>query len=162
MKRILYATDGSISSLKAVNMVNHLLCAWPDAELHVVYVSDPGMARMDEITDTEREYEERRAREIEKMARDEWFRTSDHKERMYFKHLYGPIALTIGLYAEEHIMDLIVLGSRAQGQPDPLLTGSVSHGVLYCTHVPVLVVKDWNPAEGQTHDAVSATLSQGG
>lgn len=52
----------------------------------------------------------------------------------------GPVARSILAFAEQHGVDLIVVGSRGAGTVDQYLLGSVSHKVTSVAECPVLVV----------------------
>lgn len=52
----------------------------------------------------------------------------------------GPVARGIVSFAEEHQVDLIVLGTRGLGSVENYLLGSVSHKVTGTAGCPVLVV----------------------
>ena len=52
----------------------------------------------------------------------------------------GPVARGIVQFAEEHGVDLIVLGTRGLGSVEEYLLGSVSHKVTGTAPCPVLVV----------------------
>ncbi len=52
----------------------------------------------------------------------------------------GPVARGIVTFAEEHRMDLIVIGSRGLGSIESYLLGSVSHKVTGMAECPVMVV----------------------
>lgn len=52
----------------------------------------------------------------------------------------GPVARGIVAFAQEHDVDLIVLGSRGLGSLEEYLLGSVSHKVTGLAKMPVLVV----------------------
>jgi len=52
----------------------------------------------------------------------------------------GPVARSIVSFAEEHDVDLIVMGSRGLGSIEAYLLGSISHKVTGMAHCPVLVV----------------------
>ena len=52
----------------------------------------------------------------------------------------GQPARTIVKFAEEHKADLIVVGSRGQGDMQGFLLGSVSHKVTSLASIPVMVV----------------------
>ena len=53
----------------------------------------------------------------------------------------GPIARTLVALADEHEMDLVVVGSRGMGDLEGVLRGGVSHRVEILAKCPVLVVK---------------------
>ncbi|QSO51469.1 universal stress protein [Alicyclobacillus curvatus] len=138
MNQILFATDASVSAERAKDMVRHLLKSWPQAKLTVLYVTR-SLNAYEPASDESLDAERATFKGVQELAEGEWF--SDFAGRVQCKHVYGEPAMVISLEAKEHGADLIVLGGRAVGQPDPLLTGSVSHGVLYISQVPVLVVK---------------------
>ena len=52
----------------------------------------------------------------------------------------GPVARGIVQFAEEHGVDLIVLGTRGLGSVEEYLLGSVSHKVTGTAHCPALGV----------------------
>lgn len=52
----------------------------------------------------------------------------------------GPVARGIVGFADEHGVDLIVIGGRGLGSIEGYLLGSVSHKVTGTAHCPVLVV----------------------
>ncbi len=52
----------------------------------------------------------------------------------------GPVARNIVTFAEEHSVDLIVIGSRGMGSIERYLLGSVSHKVTGTASCPGLVV----------------------
>lgn len=138
VKKILFATDGSRASAKAVETVRHLLEAWPEARLTVLYVTRvEGRETLSELVQAD---EEAYAREIESAVHSEWF--AREMERVQFEHQTGQPAFTIANVAQEGDYDLIVVGSHGRGEVDRLLLGSTSHGVVYCSHISVLVVKD--------------------
>lgn len=138
MNRIVFATDASVSAERAKDVVCHLLKSWPNAELTVLYVTRTRNA-YEPVSNESEQTERANFKEIEYLAQHEWFAGCGNT--VTCKHVYGEPAMVISLEAQEHGADLIVLGARGVGQPDPLLTGSVSHGVLYISQVPVLVVK---------------------
>ncbi|MCL6446154.1 MAG: universal stress protein [Alicyclobacillus sp.] len=140
MKKLMFAADTSLSTSKAVNTVKKLLTAWPDAQLLVVHITDTSAPVDAEEYTLAKQTGTRMAKQIEQLARAEWF--PEFADRIEVKHLFGMPAIAIAMYAEEQAVDLLILGHRASGPTDHLLTGSVSHGVLYCAHVPVLFVGD--------------------
>lgn len=57
----------------------------------------------------------------------------------------GPVVATIARVAEEWNADLIVTGSSRMGDAASLLLGSVSHGLLHESAVPVLIAERVKP-----------------
>ncbi|MFD5383299.1 universal stress protein, partial [Bacillus velezensis] len=58
-----------------------------------------------------------------------------------FSHQTGHPSRTICNVAQSEKVDLIVLGSHGRGAIDRALLGSVAHGVLHRSQIPVLIVK---------------------
>lgn len=54
-------------------------------------------------------------------------------------HHTGHPSITICEVAKEVQADLIVVGSHGRGFIDRALLGSVAHGVLHRSHIPVLI-----------------------
>ena len=140
MKKFLFATDGSESAGKAAQMAAEFLDAWPEAELTVLYVTPQVAYPYDHIvTEAALELEKTVARGIERDALENAF--SRFEGRVRFRNEVGYPVLTIVQVAEEEQADLIVIGSHGRGAMDRVLLGSVSHGVLNRSKVPVLVVR---------------------
>ena len=57
--------------------------------------------------------------------------------------------------AEQHAVDVVVVGSHDKGWLDRLLTGSVSEGIVRHAHRPVLVVKE--PVAKEAAEAPAAS-----
>ncbi|KUO96274.1 universal stress protein [Ferroacidibacillus organovorans] len=145
MNHILYATDGSGASREAIPMIIDLLTRWTEANLTVLYVStayhDPLYAGSIPGVPTiaEPEYNEEIVTTIKKEIVGDAF--SSFQARVNFQQRVGYPAAVICEFAKEQSADLIVMGSHGRGALDRLLIGSVSHGVLNRSHVPVLVVR---------------------
>jgi nucleotide-binding universal stress UspA family protein len=65
-----------------------------------------------------------------------------------FEVVAGVPADEIVTYADNHDVDVIVLGSRGRGSVASALLGSVSQAVLHDAHRPVLVVRGKNVHAG--------------
>jgi nucleotide-binding universal stress UspA family protein len=141
MKKILVATDGSPSSLEAVE-VGVELTAEHEAELifvHVVPTLDVipstgfagiGGAFLHEPTEHDREVLDQ-AVEV----------AAEHGVVATTAMLRGDTVDEIVAFADSHSADLIVIGSRGHGALANALLGSVSRGVLAETRRPVLIVR---------------------
>ena len=144
---ILVATDFSEPSNVAVTYGRTLAEAF-HASLHVLHVLDDvtlrGVVGEGYIgpapTFPEREWA------IEREARDELDSLFSSAERDTLKaHLAvatGGAIAEILRYAEEHKIDLIVMGTRGRGGLSHLLLGSVAEEVVRKSPCPVLVVHD--------------------
>lgn len=139
MHKILLATDGSADSNKAVEMARSLLNAYPESSLVAVYVTDnltlpPGMIIPQELNDAEIEY----ANEMEQKVLTTF---SDFAGRVSFQNMRGNPVQTICRIADKEKADLIIIGSHGRGAINRVLIGSVSHGVLHHTTIPVLIAR---------------------
>ena len=139
MKTIVYATDGSKSAEHASEMVKDYLEAWPELELYVLYVTDREKYAYDYASDAVDHYEARATNEIKERIENNIF--SDWKNRVHFIHKTGHASSTICEVAKDEQADLIVVGSHGRGFFDRALLGSVAHGVLNRSELPVLVVR---------------------
>ena len=136
MKKLLFATDGSDSSTKAAAMAEELLSLWTAAELTVLYVSpriDPRF-EMTWMVEEEYEYAERLREQVNEQFKN-W------GGRVEYKNVVGPPVTSICQTAEDEGAEMIIIGSHGRGAIDRMVLGSVSHGVLYRSRMPVLVVK---------------------
>ncbi|WP_424930789.1 universal stress protein [Amaricoccus macauensis] len=142
-KKILVAYDGSKGAEIALDKGFELakLC---NAELLTITVfrhyslleSSFSMVRPAEpekIDDAMREY----ARDIADHAKGEGTKRG-FRVRAFIKN--GPPSRSIIAFAEEHDVDLIVIGSRGLGSIENYLLGSVSYKVTGLADCPVLVV----------------------
>jgi nucleotide-binding universal stress UspA family protein len=137
-KKILLAVDGSDDSQQASKMAGEL-ARRDGAEVIVVhafpsvprYLGDPPQEEMiKDFTSTGQEIAQEAADVVE----------GDDVE-VVLEVLEGSPAETILEVAKTRQPDLIVMGSRGQGDLSSLLLGSVSHRVLAHAEPPVLVVK---------------------
>jgi nucleotide-binding universal stress UspA family protein len=141
MKRILVATDGSLSAADAIGFAVDFAAA-RDAQLtflHVVPtvdfipttgVDDARGAVPHETTEHERAL----LREAADLA-------AAHGVTATTVVLGGSTAAEIVAHADSCGADLIVIGSRGQGPVVSALLGSVALGVLHASKLPVLVVR---------------------
>ncbi len=140
MKKILFATDGSDSTKESIKMLIHLMNAWPNSEVEVLYITQIFTGRFSgpELNmDFERELFQSIQQELSENL------PSDLLARVSFRHETAPKqpAVIICEIAKTDEVDLILVGSHGRSSADRLILGSVSHGVLNRSHVPVLVVR---------------------
>lgn len=140
-RRILIATDGSPSSLKAAHLAVELAHTY-DARLialHVVEEALPEDARRSsgqgrDSHDRQSDEGRRYLREVEKIARDRWVKIVSELR-------YGiPHELLVDL-ADEEKVDLIVVGKVGRRGARRVLMGSVTQRVIDLAEAPVLTVK---------------------
>ena len=99
-----------------------------EASLSMVRAENPG--NMDDIM-------RGHAREVAEMSKAR-AAEGGGEVRAYVKN--GPVARSIVAFADEHDVDLIVMGSRGLGSVEEYLLGSVSHKVTSLAQCPVMVV----------------------
>lgn len=100
-----------------------------EASFSMVRPQDPG--NMDDIM-------RGAAKEVAEAAKARAVELGAVEARAFVKN--GPVARNIVSFAEEHDVDLIVIGSRGMGSIESYLLGSVSHKVTGTAKCPVLVV----------------------
>jgi len=142
---ILVPADGSTGSFEALRRAVELqrLCG---SELLIITVfrhhslleASMSMVRPEQpenMDDILRDY----AKEIAEACKQFALAEGSPKVRAFVKS--GHPARTIASFAEDHSVNLIVLGSRGHGDLDGLLLGSVSHKITSLANCPVMVVK---------------------
>jgi len=100
-----------------------------EASLSMVRPDDPG--NMDDIM-------RGHAKEVAESAKAKAQELGQQGVRAFVRN--GPVARGIVSFADEHDVDLIVIGSRGLGSVEGYLLGSVSHKVTGIAQCPVLVV----------------------
>lgn len=139
MKTFLFATDGSAYSEHAAKLTAEYLEAWPEANVMVLYVTAKENYAYDLAPKSVDHFEEQQTEQIKRDIENRLL--SNWKDRVEFIHRTGHPSITICEVAKEKDADLIILGSHGRGLVDRALLGSVAHGVLHRSHVPVLVVR---------------------
>ena len=144
--RILVPTDGSDVAKAAVHQAIDLAETY-GAEIHALYVADTdaiayglGTEQVDRIRQgnfsemTElREQAEAATGNVADLA-------AEHNIEVVEHHAGGRPHAMIADYAEDHDIDLIVMGSHGRAGVRRALLGSVTERTLRSTHTPVLVV----------------------
>lgn len=145
-KRILIPTDGSTVAEAAVDQAIDIASKY-DAEVHALYIADTdaiayslGTEQVDRIRQgnfagmTElRKKAEAATGYVAELAEKEGLDVVEH-------HAGGQPHDMIADYAEDHDIDLIVMGSHGRAGIRRALLGSVTERTLRSTHCPVLVV----------------------
>lgn len=143
-EHILVPVDGSDGSLAAVKLAVQmqqkfdaelmLLCVYRHYSLLEASVSMLSPDRPENLDDSMQDY----ATEVVEHAKKYATECGSSKVRGFIKG--GQPARTIVKFADEHDINLIVLGSRGLGDVEGYLLGSVSHKVTSLAKCPVMVV----------------------
>ncbi|MWV39401.1 universal stress protein [Natrialba sp. INN-245] len=143
---ILVPTDGSTV---AENAIEHAidLAATYDADVHALYVVD--ISAMDVAVGTEQvdrlrqgdlddlpELRERATEAVSQVSQA----AAEHDLNVTEAIVAGNPHKRISTYADDHAVDLIVMGSAGRGGVRRALLGSVAERTLRTTDIPVLVV----------------------
>lgn len=145
-ERILIPTDGSEVAEAAVDQAVDIASKY-GAEIHALYVADTdaiayslGAEQVDRIRQgnfkdmTELREKAEAATEYVRQRADE------HGLEVVEHHAGGQPHRMIADYADDHDVDLIVMGSHGRAGVRRALLGSVTERTLRSTHIPVLVV----------------------
>ena len=145
-ERILIPTDGSDVAEAAVEHALDLAEQY-DAEVHALYVVDIDSVNLGlgtEQVDRLRQGRFGEMGELKEQADEATGVVADRGEERgidVVEHVAGGRPhKVIGDYAENHDIDLIVMGSHGRAGVRRALLGSVTERTLRSTHVPVLVV----------------------
>ncbi len=141
MRTVLFATDGSRASEPAALAARRLLDEWPDAKLHVLYVSVEAAYGYDISPETTKRHEEHVASEIEQRLASGVY--TDCADRVVYSHETGSPARVICDVAKADGAEIIVVGSHGHGRLDRMVLGSVSREVARRTSIPVLIVPSY-------------------
>jgi nucleotide-binding universal stress UspA family protein len=127
---ILVATDGRPGVEAAVEQALDLAAAY-DATVHAVYVVNDVNSHMETVLDAFEEIGERTTSEIAKRAATRGLEAERAVE-------HGIPNREIVAYADNHGVDLVVVGTESRTGLDRLVAGSVSQRVIGAASVPVL------------------------
>ncbi|MDF1609279.1 universal stress protein [Hoeflea sp. YIM 152468] len=143
-ERILVAVDGSEGSKKALMLASKLqqtcgceLLILTVFRHHSLLEASTSMVRPEDpenLDDSMRDYAKDVAEEAKKIAAE----AGADQVRAFVKA--GQPARMIVQFAQDHKVDLIIVGSRGLGDMQGFLLGSVSHKVTSLASIPVMVV----------------------
>jgi nucleotide-binding universal stress UspA family protein len=159
MKRILVATDGSVSAADAIGFAVDFASA-RQAELTFVHVVPTvEFFATTGVDDTHGAVPHRPTEHDHALLRDAASLAAEQGVTATTVLLGGSSAEEIVAHAEASDADLIVIGSRGHGPVASALLGSVALGVLHASKQPVLVVRcAMAPhSPGTARDAAKAT-----
>lgn len=138
-QRILLATDGSESALRAAHKAAHLAKIEACARVTIAYVVDPAASKHDVLTEGSsmsllEQKRHERVKPVEGLF--------DRKEVSYdFKLLKGDPGTELTRVANEEEYDVVIMGSRGLNALQEVVLGSVSHKVTLGAQCPVMIVK---------------------
>ncbi len=137
-KRILLAVDGSDNSLRATDEAVKIASLTEGSVIEIIYVVDFEKVKTDVLhaqSKTELDYSRRKhiapVEEKIKAAHVNY-------EVKIFNGYPGPKIIE---YANDEVVDMLVLGSRGLNAFQEMILGSVSHKVVKRANCPVLIVK---------------------
>jgi nucleotide-binding universal stress UspA family protein len=159
MKRILVATDGSVSAADAIGFAVDFASA-RQAELTFVHVVPTvEFFATTGVDDVRGAAPHRPTEHDHALLRDAASLAAEQGVTATTVLLGGSTAEEIVAHAEASDADLIVIGSRGHGPVASALLGSVALGVLHASKQPVLVVRCAMPphSPGTARDAAKAT-----
>ncbi|WP_330949294.1 universal stress protein [Virgibacillus sp. MG-45] len=143
MKRILVAYDGSNLSKRALEEARLQATENPQVEIHLISVvthAGPSTNKaiassiMMELAEEIRPILSR----IEKELKEEGIKVISE---VMVDYSQGNPGVKVCEYAENHHMDLIIVGSRGLGNMKSFFLGSVSNNVVQHAKCPVLIMK---------------------
>jgi nucleotide-binding universal stress UspA family protein len=144
--RILVPTDGSDVAEAAVEQAVDLAEKY-GAEIHALYVADTdaiayglGTEQVDRIRQGNFGEMQELREEAEAATAHVADLAAEHNLEVVEHHAGGRPHAMIADYAEDHDIDLIVMGSHGRAGVRRALLGSVTERTLRSTHTPVLVV----------------------
>jgi nucleotide-binding universal stress UspA family protein len=142
-KRILVAYDGSDLSREAVWEAKNQACETPEREIHIVsVVNHAGPATNAAVSRSiEGEIAEKFRSEMDELKEQLVSSEVDVITDVIVSKTEGNPGGEICKYADEHVVDLIIVGNRGLGKVEKMLLGSVSNNVVQHANCPVLVMK---------------------
>ncbi|QCR30857.1 universal stress protein [Lysinibacillus sp. SGAir0095] len=137
-KYILLAADGSENAVRATKEAIKVALCNADSIIEVVYVIDYDKSKSEVLhsSSTEALFLERR-KKISKV--EQTLKESNVSYKVTFLH--GTPGPEIVKYANEHQVELVVIGSRGLNGLQEMVLGSVSHKVMKRVNCPALIVK---------------------
>ncbi len=135
---LLLAADGSSNATRAAIAAANLISAMPECRVEVLYVIDPAKVK-DEVLHAQNH------EEIEYNRRQKLMPVQEELKKRHITYhitmINGEPGSAIVEYADQHEVDLIVIGSRGLNTLREFVLGSVSHNVVKRAHCPVMIIK---------------------
>lgn len=142
-KRILVAYDGSDLSRKAVWEARNQACETSKREIHIVSVVKPTGPATNAVVSRSigDELAEKLRSEMDVLKEQMASSEVDVITEVIINNVEENPGISICKYAEEHVVDLIIVGSRGLGKVKKMFLGSVSNNVVQHATCPTLVMK---------------------
>ncbi|HLR03542.1 MAG TPA: universal stress protein [Virgibacillus sp.] len=141
--RLLVAYDGSPDSQKALTRAAEFIADDSDIQVDIVNVMYPPSMYLYSLYGSQLSQEV--LQEVDEKARQTILEAEelmdDYKDACQFIQLEGNARQELIDYADEHAIDLIIIGSRGLGAFKGMLLGSVSQHVVQNARCDVLVIK---------------------
>lgn len=142
-KKILLASDGSPSALRAVDVAIEYMKKFPDAKVDLIYVVAPFPTHWSVHYPKFNEDLDNLIQETgERALQSSLDRFKHHHITVESLIKYGDPAEEIKETAEEGKYDLIIIGRRGLSPVKELALGSLSHKICRIAACPVLVVNE--------------------
>jgi len=141
IQNVLVATDFSETSDAALNYGREIARTF-GSTLHVLHVADSvylmygGETYTAVVPDLQQEIEEAARKRLHALLEHE---DSELHVKPVVVAAIGPAAAIVG-YAEQHQIDIVVLGTHGRGALSHLFMGSVAERVVRTAHCPVLTI----------------------
>ncbi|GIO22754.1 universal stress protein [Oceanobacillus sp. J11TS1] len=137
-KHILLASDGSENAVRAAKEAVKMASYDKESIIDVVYVIDIEKSKTDVLHSTSSE-----AIELERRKKNSKVIQFLNEANANYKTtiLRGKPGPEIVKYANNHRVDVVVIGSRGLNVLQEMVLGSVSHKVMKRVHCPALIVK---------------------
>jgi len=141
-KKILFCTDFSENADRAFVLAVNTAVRNPDSELHLLHVIPEPSAQFWKgyIYEVDEDVDARARREIDEKLADTYRPRVPEGLPLVIAMRIGEAGQKITEYAEEHDMDLIIVGRQGTGAMGKILFGNVTERVLRKAHCPVLVI----------------------
>lgn len=142
-QKILIAYDGSRLSRRAIEAAKHQSKKQSNVKVHIVYVmKESGPHTNVNISRSiQKELIEKYRPQLQMIEKEFERKNIPAITEILFARENENFGKPICKYAEDHEMDLIIMGSRGLGNIRRIFLGSVSNNVVQHAKCPVLIIK---------------------
>ena len=137
-KHILLAVDGSDNSLRAADEAIKIASLSEGSMIEIIYIVDFDKVKTDVLhSDSKSELDYSRRKHLQPFEE----KIKAHNVNFKTTVFNGYPGQKIVEYANEQVVDMLVIGSRGLNTFQEMFVGSVSHKVFKRANCPVLIVK---------------------